>query len=91
MDWKQFEKVSKALGDINRLRILEAISKKKGVLECSVIVQCLDLAQPSVSHHIKTLVEAGLIEPEKSGRNYTYILNKDLFDSYIKKLETIAG
>ncbi|HEY8396651.1 MAG TPA: metalloregulator ArsR/SmtB family transcription factor [Flavihumibacter sp.] len=91
MDWKQFEKVSKALGDMNRLRILEAISKKKGVLECSAIVQSLDLAQPSVSHHIKTLVEAGLIEPEKSGRNYTYILNKDLFDWYIKRLRTIAG
>ena len=91
MDWKQFEKVSKALGDLNRLRILEAISKKKGVLECAVIVQQLDLAQPSVSHHIKTLIEAGLIEPEKSGRNYTYILNTSLFEQYIKKLKTIAG
>lgn len=91
MDWKQFEKVSKALGDLNRLRILEAISKKKGVLECAAIVQQLDLAQPSVSHHIKTLIEAGLIEPEKSGRNYTYILNTVLFEQYIKKLKTIAG
>ncbi len=91
MDWKQFEKVSKALGDLNRLRILEAISKKKGVLECAAIVQQLDLAQPSVSHHIKTLTEAGLIEPEKSGRNYTYILNTVLFEQYIKKLKTIAG
>lgn len=78
------------MGDQNRLRILEAISKKKGVLECSVIVQKLDLAQPSISHHIKTLVEAGLIEPEKSGRNYTYILNTELLDKYIKKLQTIA-
>lgn len=90
MDWKQFEKVSKAMGDINRLRILEEIAKKRGILECSAIVQKLDLAQPSVSHHIKTLVEAGLLEPEKSGRNYTYILNKELVDKYIKKLKTIA-
>jgi ArsR family transcriptional regulator len=91
MDWKQFEKVSKAMGDQNRLRILEAISKKKGVLECAAIVQKLDLAQPSISHHIKTLVEAGLIEPEKSGRNYTYILNTELLEKYIRKLKTIAG
>jgi ArsR family transcriptional regulator len=91
MDLKLVEKISKALGDVNRLKILEDMSGKGGVIQCSQIVKVLELAQPSVSHHIKTLIEAGLIEPEKSGRNYSYILNKSLLESYLRKLKTIAG
>jgi ArsR family transcriptional regulator len=91
MDLKHFEKISKALGDINRLRILEDMAEKGGAIQCSEIVKVLELAQPSVSHHIKTLIEAGLIEPEKNGRNYTYILNKPLLNNFVRKLKTIAG
>lgn len=91
MDLKQCEKISKALGDLNRLRILEDLSDKGGSIQCSDIAKVLELAQPSISHHIKTLIEAGLIDPEKCGRNYTYILNKQVLQDYIKKLKTIAG
>ena len=91
MDLKHVEKISKALGDINRLRILEDMCDKGGAMQCSDIVKILDLAQPSISHHIKTLIEAGLIEPEKNGRNYTYILNKLLLENFLKKLKSIAG
>lgn len=51
----------------------------------------LNLAQPSVSHHIKTLIKAGLIIAEKDGRHYSYQLNKALFKAYLKKLEAITG
>ena len=91
MDLKHLEKISKALGDINRLRILEDMSEKGGTIQCSEIVKVLELAQPSVSHHIKTLIEAGLIQPEKNGRHYTYNLNKTLLENYLRKLKTIAG
>ncbi len=91
MDLKHLEKISKALADVNRLKILEDMSVKGGVIQCAEIVKVLELAQPSVSHHIKTLIEAGLIEPEKNGRNYSYILNKSLLEKYLRKLKTIAG
>lgn len=91
MELKHFEKISKALSDVNRLRILEDMSNNGGTMQCSEIVKVLDLAQPSVSHHIKTLIEAGLIEPEKSGRKYTYSLNKLLFEDFAKKLKSITG
>jgi ArsR family transcriptional regulator, arsenate/arsenite/antimonite-responsive transcriptional repressor len=91
MDLKHLEKISKALGDVNRLKIISDIANKGGSLQCSEIIKVLELAQPSVSYHIKTLIEAGILEPEKSGRTYTYILNKPLLETYIKKLKTIAG
>lgn len=91
MDLKHLEKISKALGDVNRLKILRDMSENGGVIQCSEIVKVLELAQPSVSHHIKTLIESGLIEPEKCGRNYSYILNKALLEKYLNRLKTIAG
>jgi len=43
----------------------------------------LDLAQPSISHHIKILIEAGLIEPEKEGRHHKYTLNESVLEEYM--------
>jgi ArsR family transcriptional regulator len=91
MDLKHLEKILKAMGDVNRLKILEDISGKGGCAQCSEIVKNLELAQPSVSHHIKTLIEAGLIEPEKNGRQYTYLLNRNLYENFLKRLKTLAG
>ena len=79
---KQIEKISKALGDTNRLKILQHISKKGGCGECSEIQDVIDLTQPSISHHIKILLEAGLIEQEKEGRNHKYTLNDQLVKDY---------
>ena len=87
MDHKQLEKISKALGDVTRLKILMEIAKCKGSLQCADIMNMTQLAQPSVSHHIKTLIEADMIVPEKEGRNHSYILNKTLLKNY---LSTIA-
>jgi ArsR family transcriptional regulator len=91
MELKQIEKISKALGDVSRLTILLNMSKRKGIMQCSEIMAVLDLAQPSVSHHIKTLTEAGLIEPEKEGRSYSYQLNTTLLNDYIATMKEIAG
>jgi ArsR family transcriptional regulator, arsenate/arsenite/antimonite-responsive transcriptional repressor len=88
MELKQLEKISKALGDITRLKILAEIAKCKGSLQCADIKNMTQLAQPSVSHHIKTLIEADMILPEKDGRNHSYILNKELLRNYST---TIAG
>ncbi len=90
MELKQLEKIAKALGDINRLKILKDMAINGGFIQCSQIVSVLDLAQPSVSHHIKTLTEAGLIEREKEGRSYSYILNKTLLKEYVKNIAAFA-
>lgn len=79
---KQIEKISKALGDSNRLRILQHITKKGGCGQCADIQEESELTQPSVSHHIKVLIEAGIIEPEKEGRNHKYNLNEKVLKEY---------
>jgi ArsR family transcriptional regulator len=85
---KQLEKISKALGDVNRLKILQLIAKHGGIGQCAAIQECIDLAQPSVSHHIKILIEAGLIEAQKEGRHQKYIMNKEIFGAYLDAMST---
>jgi ArsR family transcriptional regulator, arsenate/arsenite/antimonite-responsive transcriptional repressor len=90
-DLKTVEKISKALGDKNRLNILMHITKKGGCAQCAEIHDIIDLAQPSVSHHVKILVEAGLIEPEKEGRNFKYTLNVNVLENYLHFLEKLKN
>lgn len=85
---KKLEKISKALGDVNRLKILQLIASHGGVGQCSAIQECVDLAQPSVSHHIKILIEAGLIEALKEGRHYKYMLKQDVIKEYLQALSS---
>jgi ArsR family transcriptional regulator len=60
--------VFKALADPNRLRLL-SIVKADASGECCVcdLTEPLDLGQPTVSHHLTILVEAGLLRREKRG------------------------
>ncbi|HEY0652837.1 MAG TPA: metalloregulator ArsR/SmtB family transcription factor [Chryseosolibacter sp.] len=91
IDLKAVEKISKALGDRHRLNILNYITRKGGCAQCSDLHEIIDLSQPSVSHHIKILTEAGLIEAEKSGRNFSYTLNTKVLDQYTKFLKDLQN
>ena len=83
---KQIEKISKALGDPYRLKIMELINKEKEFMQCVSIVGCIDLAQSTVSHHVNQLVDAELLVAEKDGRNVKYWVNRDIFEAYISYL-----
>lgn len=56
-----------ALADPVRLRLLSLIAAEDEVCACNLL-EPLGKAQPTVSHHTKTLAEAGLIVGEKRGR-----------------------
>ena len=87
MDVKKAEKISKALADPNRLTILEEIKKSKTCVYCSDLNNTLSLAQPSIAHHLKLLIDSELVTSDKEGRNVRYYLNSKLLDDYIGFLE----
>ncbi|XZF16252.1 ArsR/SmtB family transcription factor [Chitinophagaceae bacterium MMS25-I14] len=83
LDFKKIERIAKALGDTYRLKILESVRKESSeCMQCSDIVEMLDLSQSAISHHIKQLVDADLLIPEKDGRRIRYTINKDVFAAY---------
>ena len=57
----------KVLADPARLRLLSLIAANEETCACD-LVDPLGVSQPTVSHHLKVLREAGLVEREKRGR-----------------------
>lgn len=57
----------KAVADPNRLRLLHLIAAGGEVCACDLTAP-LGLAQPTVSHHLKVLTEAGFLEREQRGK-----------------------
>ena len=69
---KSFIKVMKALSDPNRVKIIKALQQKyMCVCELQAV---LNLAQPTVSKHLKILEEAGLVDYKKDGLWVNYFL-----------------
>jgi len=64
MDAKKIERISKALGDETRLRIYEVIATQKN-LTCSELVSMQGVTPATISHHLKILTDAELIECRK--------------------------
>ncbi len=69
-----FCKISKALADPQRRALLEKIARG-GEMSCGALVGCCPVSQATVSHHLKELVNAGLVEPRKDGqfRYYNFV------------------
>jgi ArsR family transcriptional regulator len=77
----------KALSDPNRLKILSIVSASKGDEACVCDIQePLDLGQPTVSHHLKILVDAGLLAREKRGVWAYYSVVPNALDSLASAL-----
>jgi ArsR family transcriptional regulator, arsenate/arsenite/antimonite-responsive transcriptional repressor len=66
---EQLARVFRALGDRHRVRLLSLIAASNGGEACICdLTAPLGLAQPTVSHHMKQLVEAGLVTREQRGK-----------------------
>jgi ArsR family transcriptional regulator len=86
---KKAGKISKALADPNRLLILKEIKKQKDCLYCVELGNIVDLAQPSIAHHLKILTDNELVTSSKEGRNVKYKINNEVLDEYIDFLESL--
>jgi len=66
----------KALGEPVRLRLLSLIASHSGGEACVCDISgTFDLSQPTISHHLKTLRSAGLIDSERRGSWVYYRIN----------------
>ena len=59
--------VAKALGDPVRLQLVDVLSRHAGRVCVCELVPLFDLSQPTVSHHLKVLREAGIVGSEREG------------------------
>ena len=71
-------RVFKALGDPTRVRLLSLIAASAGGEACACdLIEPVNLSQPTVSHHMRQLVDAGLVTREQRGKWAYYRLVND--------------
>src|SRR5438046_10206598 len=67
--------VAKALGDPVRLQLIDVLRKHAGKVCVCELVPLFDIAQPTLSHHLKKLRDAGLVDSERKGLwAYYYVI-----------------
>ena len=79
---QQLARVFKALGDPTRVRLVSLIAAADGAEACICdLTGPVGLSQPTVSHHMKLLADAGLVTREQRGKWAYYRLVEEAFDA----------
>ena len=66
-----------ALADPVRLSFVRQLADNDGICACD-FSECCDVSQPTISHHLKVLREAGVLTSRRQGTNIVYSLSPDL-------------
>jgi len=78
--YKEYSLLFKALSDPNRLMIADMLSC--GELCACVILEKFHITQPTLSHHMKTLCDCGLVNGRKEGKWVYYSLDRQIVQKY---------
>ncbi|GAA0084445.1 metalloregulator ArsR/SmtB family transcription factor [Clostridium sp. CTA-7] len=80
-------KIFKALGEINRVKIVDMLATGE---KCAcLILESFHFTQPTLSHHMKVLMDCGLVKCRKEGTWIYYSLDIDLADELMRFLNSI--
>ena len=76
---ERMAEVAKALGDPVRMQLVDVLRKHAGKVCVCELVPLFDVSQPTISHHLKVLRDAGIVESERQGLwSYYYVLPEGL-------------
>lgn len=89
MDNKQFQKIAKALADPRRFEIFQTITAtSEDGMCCGKVCENMPVSQATVSHHLKELTEAGLLEPRSEGQFRFWSVKTEVINQYISELQS---
>jgi ArsR family transcriptional regulator len=77
---ERMAKVAKALGDPIRMQLVDVLRKHPGKVCVCELVPLFDLSQPTVSHHLKVLRQAGIVNSERQGLWAYYYVDPDALE-----------
>ena len=87
-NYEKYADIYKALGDTHRLTIVDMLTG--GELCACKILEKFEITQPTLSHHMKTLCDCGLVEGRKQGKWTYYSITKKGKKDTVTMLEKIS-
>jgi ArsR family transcriptional regulator len=86
----RFHLIARALADPRRYDLLRRIGKAGDTLACeSIRTDCCEVTAATISHHMKELETAGLVESTREGKFVTYRLCRDVLGAYLERMAQI--
>lgn len=78
--------IAKALADKTRYQILSRLSAQPDSFACIDLRECLQINAATLSHHMKELETAGLVEASRDGKFVNYLLRRDTLERFVARL-----
>jgi len=86
---RQLNLIARALADPRRYEILQKIGRCDPSCACGDIRSCLPISPATLSHHMKELENASLIDAQREGKFVNYTLRRDVLQAYLDRLSKI--
>jgi ArsR family transcriptional regulator, arsenate/arsenite/antimonite-responsive transcriptional repressor len=86
---EQIHLIAKALADPRRLDLLRQIGSCPKSMQCADIRGCHPVSAATLSHHMKELETAGLVQVTREGKFASYLLRRNVLKAYTEQLAKI--
>ena len=78
--------IARVLGDRRRYEILKRLGKCRDATPWGTVRECIGINPATLSHHMKELEIAGLVEVTREGKFASYFLRRDVLEAFFQRL-----